>query len=267
MDSNQIILNDFITKHPFATAKALEVMGSKEVGEFLLALPMQKGLNLLSLMNPEQASECFVLLPAKQRTEYMEKGKPSVMAAILKMVDNPVQSDLFKGISPSTVIMIRRELAFKPNTVGPLAEPAMTVHKEMSVDNAVELIKRSRTNGDPKLYVVDLDGIFQGLVEPTELLISDRTETLEGIMVKTCPRFSADQVTKSILEDKAWLHYRYVPVVDRTDKFIGTISYSSLLGIAGRPEGRAKDTINETAGALGELYRIGITSLLQTTGK
>lgn len=267
MDSNQIIVNDFITKHPFATAKALEVLGSKEVGEFLLALPVQKGLNILSLMNPQQASECFVLLPAKQRSEYMEKGQPSVMAAILKMIDNPLHRDLFKGISPGKAIMIRRELEFRPNTVGPLAEPAMTVNKDMNVDNAVEIIKRGRTNGDPKLYVVDLDGIFLGLVEPTELLISERTDTLEDIMVKTCPRFSADQVIKSILQDKAWLQYRHIPVVDRADKFIGTVSYRSVMAIAGTPEGRAKDTINETAGALGELYRIGITSLLQSTGK
>ncbi len=267
MDPNQIILNDFITRHPFATAKALEVLGPNEVGEFLLELPLQKGLNILSLMNPESASKCFVLLPTKQRAEYLEKGKPSVMAAILKTIDGPLQNDLLKTISPHTAAMIRRELEFRPDTVGLLAEPAMTVLKEMTVNDATDIFKKSRTAVVSELYVVDLDGIFQGLVETAQLLMSDKSDTLEGIMVTTCPRFSADQPISSVLEDEAWLHYRHIPIVDRADKFIGAISYRSVMAIAGKTKNRANDAINESASALGELYRIGLTGLLQSTGK
>lgn len=267
MDPNQIILNDFITRHPFATAKALEVLEPNEVGEFLLELPLQKGLNILSFMNPEIASACFVLLPTKRRNEYLEKGKPSVMAAILKMIDSPLQNNLLKAISPHTSAMIRRELEFRPDTVGPLAEPAMTVLKEMTVNDAADIFKRSRTTGIYELYVVDLDGIFQGLVETAQLLMSDKIVTLEGIMVTTCPRFSADQLISSVLEDEAWLQYRHIPIVDRADKFIGAISYKSIMAITGKTKNRTNEAINESAGALGELYRIGITGLMQSTGK
>lgn len=267
MDSNQIILNDFITKHPFAAAKALEVLGHEDVVEFLLALPSQKGLRMLSLMNPKNASKCLVLIPAKQRVEYLEKGNPSAMAAILRMIDNPLHDELLRAIAPGKAVPIKRELEFKPNTVGPFADPAMTVHKATSVDNAVDMLKKERTSRSSELYVVDLDGIFQGLVETTELLRAERADIVETIMVKTCPRFSADQPIKSVLHDDAWLQYRQVPVVDRADKFIGTLSFKAVMAIEGKPEGLTKDSINETAGALGELYRIGLTSLLQSTGK
>ncbi len=267
MDPNQIILNDFITRHPFATAKALEVLGPTEVGEFLLELPFQKGLDILSLMNPESASKCFVLLPMKQRAEYLEKGKPSVMAAILKTINGPLQNDLLKTIAPHTATMIRRELEYKPDTVGPLAEPAMTVLKEMTVNEAADIFKRNRTAVVSELYVVDLDGIFQGLVETVQLLMSNKSDTIEDIMVTTCPKFSADQLISSVIEDEAWLQYRHIPIVDRSDKFIGAISYRSVMAISGKAKNRANDAINESASALGELYRIGLTGLLQSTGK
>lgn len=267
MDFDQIIINDFITKHPFAAAKALEALEPRDVAVFIQSLALQKSIKILSLMNPKHAAECFMLLPSKQKVEYMEKAEPPIIAAILKPIEEPVLSEFLRGISSDKALIIKRELDYRPNTIGPLAKTAITVHKTMTVAAAIELIKRSEKLKVSELYVVDLDGIFQGLVASKELVLSDRTALIESIMITKCPRFSADQPLTNILEDKAWLEYRYVPVIDRSEKLIGSLSYKTLMAITGKPKNKSKDSVNQTAGALGELYRIGLNSLLQSAGK
>lgn len=266
MDTDQIILSDFITKHPFAAAKTLESISSKEVSEFLSAIPTQKGLKIVSLMNTEHAAKCFEFLPVKQRVQYMETGEPVVIAAILKKIDEPLRGELLDKVSPETSLVLKQALDYRPNSVGPLAELTVSVNKKMTVASAIEIVRHSQSNGT-ELYVVDLDGIFQGLVLVRDLLISDLTYMLEDIMITTCPRFYTDQPIKVIMNDLAWATYRNIPVLDRTDKFIGILSFRSLMEVVKNPELLAKDNMNEAAGALGELFRVGITSLLQSAGK
>jgi Mg/Co/Ni transporter MgtE len=267
MDSNKTILKDFIAKHPFAAAKVLEKLNSEEVAGFLQSLSHETGLLLLKLMNPEVAAECFILFPSRKAKEVLERGDISVLASLLKLIPEPANTRLLADLSPSRLQAIKRKLAFNPNTIGAFAERPIIANKEMGVPEAIELFKRSTEKEEFYLHVVNLDGVLEGIVRPKELLLANRTDTLESSMITNFPKLVFDTPVKSVLANRAWSEYSQIPVVDDRGVLLGSLSYKTLIDSITIDGKKSTNGIIETGSALGELYRIGLSGLLQSPNK
>lgn len=267
MTANQTVLNDFINKHPFAAAQALELLPSQEVADFLQTLSFEKSTKILGLMNTQKAANCFIVLPFTKSKELMEKSDISLIVSLLKLVDEPMRTTLLTNISSGRQSIIQRYLSFSPNTVAALLETAVIVNKEMTIDNALELIKRSKTKEEYYLYVIDLDGVFEGIVRLKELLLADQSDVLEDLMISDVPNFLPNIFIQNLLEHSAWLEYFEIPILDTSGKLLGKLPYKSILKFTNSPNKISSNEIAETGSALSELYRIGLTGLFQGSGK
>ena len=65
----------------------------------------------------------------------------------------------------------------------------------------------------------------------------------------------------------AWYEYRFIPVIDRAEKLLGTLPYKTTREATPEKEGKLTKEILATSTALGELYRIGITGFLHSVAK
>lgn len=267
MDTNQTILYDFINKHPFAAAQTLDTINPGEVADFLQTLPLESTLRLLDLMNDRKASDCFLLLPNKKTTELLEKAQPYLIASLLKLIEESEHSKFLTNVSSSKLNIIKRHMENAPNTVGAFMETALFVNREMLIDDATKLIKRHSEKEDIHLYVVDLEGTLKGVVNQKGLLLASKSDMLKDIMMTSFSKFLPDETIKNISNHPAWLDYREIPVVDKSDKLLGTLSYKTMMENVNALIDSDANEIQETGGALGELYRIGLTGLLQSVGK
>lgn len=267
MDANKTILDDFIAKHPFAAAQVLEDMAVEGVAEFLQELPLPKTLKLLSLMNTGKAGQCFMKLPSPTKKILLEKGDIAHTGSILRSLDEASRENLLSDISPARSSLIRRRLEQLPDTVGAFMVPAVIVNKEMTTKMAVQVINRRKDTLECYLYVVDLDAGYLGTVRFKELLLADPTDTLEELMITTIPKFSPETPIKNLLDHHAWIEYRYVPVIDEFNKLQGSLSFKTVRESVRNASGTSTIKIMETGSALGELYLIGLTGLLQSVGK
>ena len=267
MSPDQLVLEDFINKYPFSAAQALERLKDEDVAAFIQELPIEKSLKLLGLMNIDKAAKCFMLLPPKLTIKLIENSNLSFSESLCRQLDEPYLKSLLIGLAPSKSIELKRKLEQIPNTVGVLMVPAIVVNKEMTVKDAVEIIKRNKENLESNLYVVDLHGSFEGAVRLKELLVADRSSTLEELMITDIPRFFPETPIKNILDHPAWFEYRYVPVIDQSQKLLGTLPYRTTRETTFKPSGQSTKEILKTGGALGELYLVGLTGLLQSFGK
>ena len=231
MSTDQIIVNDFIQKHPYAVAKKLEMLLPEEVSKYLSTCTTQNCLKIFSYLQPKYSADCFLLLPAKQQKVLLESGDAATMAAMLKFIDGSQQSSLTSNMSSNKFNLLRQALDFKPNTIGSLAKPAVTVTKDLTVVQVIAILKRNPTLKNTDVFVVDFDGLFQGIVTMKGLLLSEENNIMSTLIDTTCPRFSADQSIKYVLKDKAWFTYHNIAVIDSSERFIGTISYKSLLDV------------------------------------
>ncbi|MGB5316878.1 MAG: CBS domain-containing protein [Robiginitalea sp.] len=267
MSPDQIILNDFIDKHPIPAAQVLEQLNEDEVSAFIQELPIARSLLLLGLMNADKAAKCFVLLPPKLINKLIENSDLTLAESICRQLDAPFLENLLAGISPQKSAALKKKLEQMPNTVGVLMVPAIVVNEEMTVWDAVEVIKSNKENLESYLYVVDLYGIFKGAVGLKELLFNDGDSLLKELMITEMPRFFAETPIRNILEHPAWYEYRYVPVIDKSDKLLGTLPYIKTKEIAMKVNGKSTKEILETGSALSELYLVGLTGLLQSFGE
>ncbi len=264
MNTELIVAKDFINKHPFSAAQVLEGLRPEEVAELIQELPIENSLTLLNLMNTNKSAKCFSLLPSQLTKELMESSDLSLAESLCREFEEPFRNSLLASLSPDLAAILNTRLKQAANTVGVLMVPVMVVNKEMTVQAALEIVKRNKESLESYLYVVDAKGMFEGAVRLEELLFADKNSTLGDLMITTIPKFFPDTPIKNVLDHPAWYEYRFIPVIDRSEKLLGTLSYSTTKEVA--PEKNAKLTkeILATSTALGELYRIGITGLLQT---
>lgn len=265
MNANQTVLNDFITKHPLAAAQAIEPLPSEEVAHFFQTLSLEKSLKLLSFMNKKKAADCLVLFPSSRAKELIEKGDPVFIASLLKYTDAPKREALLADLSSGRRNSIKQQLSFSPDTVAALLEPAVVVTRKTTIPAAIELIKRNTTTEEFYLYVVDTDHVFKGIVRFKELFLAEQTAFLHELMLTTVPSFLPDIAASSILEHPAWLDYQELPILDTSDRLLGKLSHRNVLKFTTTSDKVPNSEITETGNALGELYRIGLAGLFQSS--
>ncbi|HMB64875.1 MAG TPA: CBS domain-containing protein [Eudoraea sp.] len=267
MKTDRLVAEDFIAKYPFRAAQVLEGLNDDEVAELMRELRSEHTLTLLNVMNVEKASRCFALLPTELASELMEASDIFLAESLCRQFDETYLTRLLSNLSPDLTAAINRKLEQAENTVGVLMVPVIVVNKEMTVKDAFEIIRRNKESLESYLYVVDTSGTFEGAVRLEELLYADRNITLAELMITTIPKFFPDTPIKNILDHPAWYEYRFIPIVDRSEKLLGTLPYRTTREITIKKSGpRTKDLL-DTSVALGELYRIGLTGFLQSVGK
>ncbi|MGB3149027.1 MAG: hypothetical protein WBB27_00075 [Maribacter sp.] len=266
MNANQTVLNDFVTKHPFAAAKALELLPNEDIANYFETLTLEKKALLFSFMETKRAAECVVLLSPNKTKELLEKAEVSLIASLLKTLETRQRNQLLNSISSERSAIISRQLEVLPNTVASIMEPATIVTKKIMVKDVLQLLKRADAKEELYLYVVDLEGVFKGIVRPKELLLADQDESMENLMLTSVRSFLKDIPVKSILEHPVWQEYYEIPILDSSGKILGKLPHRCLLKHINTPGKTSSNEIATTGSAIGELYRIGLTGLLQGGG-
>lgn len=267
MNADQTVLNDFITKHPFAAARALALLPNEEIALYFETLTSDKIATLFGLMNTDRAAECFVLLSSGKSKELLGKADVSLIASLLKRMEMAQRKKLLNSVSSDRNAVIKRQLEVLPNTVASIMETAIVVSRKTTVEDVLQLIKRDTLKEEVYQYVVDLEGVFLGIVRPMALVLARQDESIENLMITDIQSFLKDIPVKSILQHPIWQEFREIPIVDSSGKLLGKLPHRSLLKFADMRGKTSRNEIAETGSAMGELYRIGIAGLLQGGGE
>ncbi|MGB5942075.1 MAG: FliG C-terminal domain-containing protein [Leeuwenhoekiella sp.] len=263
MQADQTVLNDFITRHPFAAAQVIERVPNEEIAAYFESLPVEQGLVLFNFMNPRKAAECFLKLPPNKTKEYLQKGDLLLLAAILKNMEASPRKKFLNTMSSERADMLIRQLEVLPNTVASIMETATIVTKKILVSDVFQLLKKDSGRDELYLYVVDVEGEFIGIIRPKELFLASPDEPVEGLMMTEITTFLKDIPVKSIERHPVWQDFQEIPIVDATNRLLGKLTHRSLLKATITPSRTSRSEMNETGMAIGELYRLGLTGLLQ----
>lgn len=266
MHPNQKVLEDFLKKHPFSAAQALEQCTDEEAAAFLQKMPKEESIKLLSLINAEKASRFFALYEPQKKLELMRNGEIFLIVSLLRPMEVTAREHLLEGVTIERSLAITRKLEQLPNTVGALMEAAIVVQKESPVEQAVEIIKRNLDHVNLCIYVVDMEGTLKGYVGSKELLLADPSGSIGESMSKHLPKFLSNMPVKNVIDHPAWFEFGNIPVVDSSERILGSLYHSSIIKISTKTNRPTTKEILETGGALGELYLVGLTALLGSKG-
>jgi magnesium transporter len=268
MDTDLILLQQFINKHPKQAALIIEGLEDEEVAAFLGEIPPDLAVNLTSLMNSYKVAKCLKLINADLAIELLEKSDVQKAELLLRSVDEDFRGDLLSRLSPKLSTMLLQKLNYTAYTVGALMIPLnLSLRKDMIVRSAIQILKSEMRLKSPTVCIVDENGTLIGIIRLHELLLANETDEISTIMETDIPWFFVDLPIESIENHPGWSMNQFIPVVDSAKKLVGILNFEATRNNKRETTQEQIMQVMETSNALGELYRIGLTAFLQSVSK
>lgn len=268
MDTDLVLLEQFIKKHPLQAGQTIEGLEEEAIAAFVEDIPVELAVDLISLMNIYKVAKCLKLIKTDLAIELLEKSELQKAELFLRQLDADFRSKMLDQLSPKLAAVLRPKLEYPAYSVGALMVPLnFLLRNDMIVKDAKKALKREKDKISPTVFVVNNDGTLLGLIRSHDLLVAKETDKISAILKTETSRFLADMPVESIKNHPGWYENRVIPVVDRADKLIGAIHFEAIQNTTVEPGQEMNLRVMETSTALGELYRIGLTAFLQSVSK
>ena len=265
MNTDQILLSNFIERRPQQAVKALETLDTHHLSALINELPPELNLRIFNLVDAYKLTKCLPLLDSDLVVKIMDLVPIRLAEKILRQVDENLRSDLLEKISTVRSSFLKERLQYAVFSIGAVMNLSFLIIRSKSkVKEAIELVKRERDAEQAELYINDDTGKLVGVIGLHKLLFEEESSPLSSIMEEIVYKFSVDLPYESVINHPAWYDHSTVPVVDHSDTLIGTLSYGPLRNKIITGDRKLSNDLMETSHALGELYRIGLSGFLRS---
>jgi magnesium transporter len=184
----------------------------------------------ISHRGPREAAE--LLEPEDDATalEALRLVNPAVAQEVLYELSEARRQQLLAAASRAEAKQWTKNEEFEDGTIGHMMEPPTAIlAPEVTVGAAVESIRElAKRTVVTYLFIVDDAGRLRGVVTMRDLLLSDRSSTLEQIMLQDVfflsPRLELPEAMKAVLNR----HYPVYPVCDDDRTLLGEIRGQSM---------------------------------------
>ena len=267
MNTDQIILDQFVNNHPLKAVNVLKEFKHEEMVAFLEAEPLNTTVRIMSAMSSYKAAKCLKKMSRELALTILENMDLRMKITILRQCDERFRNQLLDAMAPLQSAILRQKLAFTTKTAGFLMNPFMlSLKNKLTVEESIIIAKNEKEHISSSILVVDSNGRPEGILKLHDLLFAESSTPIATLMKIEFPKFYADETIESIKNHPGWLDYQSIPVIDRSGILIGTLDFRSLSENKLNKREQNKNIV-ETSNALGELYRIGLTGFLHSVSK
>lgn len=268
MDTDEKILEAFINNHSLEATQILEELEPEEVASLFQEIPVDLAARTLEPMSAYKASRCLERVDQTLALKLLEKVDLKTAELILRQVEEPLCNSLLNNVSEKISGPLRQKLKHPENTVGTLMDPMVfTLREDVTVEKALTLLKEHKRLVSPYVFVVKPDKTLYGVVNLQDLLLADKDTSISTLANTGVPKLYADIQFETVLNHDGWLDFYALPVIDRSDVLVGSLKLEAVRKVSVKGEKALTIQTIKASAALGELYRIGLTGLLQSPGE
>jgi len=266
MNSDWILLENFIRNHPLEAARILERQGLEETASLFSELPVELATSLLKKMQSSTAVKCLELMPILDSAKILEKLPLDIVALFLRQVANTRREEILSKISEEIASLLRTMLLYPENSAGALADPLIfSLPEDITVEEALDRIRARPGTAIYYVYIVNRENILRGVINLRELMLAKSHAKLSGVMQTNVAALPAEFNLQAIINFPSWKNYHALPVVSASGLLLGAIRYETLRQIESEVKSRRLPRQVVAAGsALGELFQIGLSGLIQS---
>jgi magnesium transporter len=179
---------------------------------------------------PAEAVELLRPHPAEIVAAALEKLNAAIRWAVLKAMPDERRAAVLEAARPEVGETWRRNLEYPENTIGTLMDPPLGVfHPQTTIGEAIDelrmLVKRAFIT---YLFVTDDDGRLVGVVAMREMLLGERSQRLEEIMLRDpfflTPGMKLTDAMRVVLNR----HYPVYPVCEPDCRLLGLVRGQTL---------------------------------------
>lgn len=255
------LAESFVAAHPAAAARFLESLSGDQVSAFLTLAKAEAAASALANMPLATASHHLRGLPPATAAILLAQLGPDLAGDLLRALETPEREPILSAMPEPLSQQLAQRLAYPASTTGAIMRhgpPSVPV--DVTLQRAVDHLHHQDATGIPYVYVVDREGQLVGVIDLADLLTADPATRVADLAGPVDVRLLTSTPLAAAFDHPGWRRFSILPVVDDGGRLVGTIKYRTLQS-HWQPAAAADAT---SAGvALGELYHLGITGLLQ----
>lgn len=267
-DSDLIIAEHFIKANINEAVQIIEKLEYDAIVEFIQNIPPELAVKVLTQMNNYKAAKCLELLQIDLAAQLIQKFDLSSAELVLAPCNEEFRTLILKRINPTIAGKIIQKFNYAPNSVGSCMKPKVfSLQKNLTILEATELMKKEKELIGSEVFVTDAQSKLKGIVKTSQMLLAEGSVLIADIMNTDTVTFFVDEPINEISDHPGWADYRTIPVTDLAESLVGSLHFEDVSKASLKKDSGLNKQVVETGNALGELYLIGLTGLLQSVGK
>lgn len=182
------------------------------------------------VQDPESAADLLEDQSDTTIVDVLQRVSPGVAQDILAELSAPRQSRVF-SLAPEVVAdQWQVNQAYGEDAVGWLMEPPLAVFTpQMTVAQTVERVRELAKKALVTYgFVIDADQRFIGLVTMRDLLLAERTQILDGVMLREPFALKGTDSAAEAMKEVLHRHFPVYPVVDDRGRLVGQVRGNAL---------------------------------------
>ncbi|HJR63192.1 MAG TPA: hypothetical protein VJ803_05775 [Gemmatimonadaceae bacterium] len=253
----------FARSHPRAAALAVERLPAAEREAVLRTLPPDVVAPVVRAIGRQMAAAHLADLGSEEATQILIALRPDESADLLRRVPSDRREAVLAALPEAAREQVTRVMRYPEGTAGALMDPSiLELPDDISVGAAQERVRGATRDLLYYLYVVSRSRHLVGVLDIPELMSASPDDALRSAMHERVDSLSAWTPPSVIRTHGGWRSYHAMPVVDEEGRLLGAIRYQMLRRLEQDAAPRAEKPATVTILALGELFRIGATSLV-----
>ena len=242
----QLLLDVIQTKDPDQISSMLDEMHPADIAHWLESLPSNQRDYIWPLLSTEITGEVLLHLNEELRGSLMRKMDDKDLRQAAENLDTDDLADIIPEM-PLNVTQellltmetqdrdrLRAVLSYPEDTAGGLMDPdTIMVREDISLDVVLRYLRRRGEipEGTDKLFVVDRDGKYLGLLTLSKLLTNDPSMQVEGIMDKEHEAIAATMPAQDVANLFERRDLITAPVVDVENHLLGRITIDDVVDV------------------------------------
>ncbi len=221
--------NDYLTSFPAAAADALEAIPESALAATLSEVDASRLTATLELVASGRALTIFRQLEDDGRLEVLTKASPRLALLLLGGLNESERKALLDRLPTGIRADLERLLQFDTNSAGHLMDrPLDSVKVDMSVDQALNVLRQSDFKRLRSFYVVDDEHRLAGRVDMQDMALAAPEQRLGDLMVVPDGAVLLTSPREEIVDQLEKFRVDSIPVVDVDGRFMGVVRYQRL---------------------------------------
>jgi len=242
-------LTEFLTEvHPADLAPVLRALPLEQQITVFRVLPSDRAGEVLSEVDDQTLIDLVRSLDDVEVSRILDEMPPDHAAEVVEELPAEHAEKLLDLMTDERSEEVQELLEYREDTAGRLMSPnVVAVNEAKTVGEAIDQIRKSATEGRSfELYVVDDHNHLVGVVPLRRLLTALPNTPVWAIRDAEVVSVAADTDQEEVARLVAKYDLVSIPVVDRSNRLLGTISVEDVVDIVGE---EASEDIFRLAGS------------------
>lgn len=268
MDTDEKLLGKFIQSHTIEVVHKIEELPEKDIAALLESFSAELSALLLSQMDRFTAMRSLEKMDLEKAILLMEKLPFQVAEVFLRQINLELRNAILTKLPEQVSDPLQQILTYPKNSVGAFINPnTFTLYEDQTVRQGLEKIKKNNPLIETQIFILNRNQTLLGSLELKELITNDDNNQIRSLGINNLPWVSANQNISDLKDiwGSEW-NLSHLPVLNSAGIFLGVITKESLA--KNDPKKSTYDHhAHQTIGALGDLYKIGISGLFRSAAE